>query len=132
VAHNPSAQKVIPIGHDDPQLVAAERGEAESGHRGALQKIMGGAGVEESQEARALEHHGHDHHVLHTNAHECMERDHTCSGRSDVLWRQVVVWRGVWCSVDYGVLLHVEVTRLQVEEPLALAASDIGLVAVEA
>jgi hypothetical protein len=41
-----SPPSVIPIGHGDPQLVAPERGEAESGHRGALQKIMGGAGVE--------------------------------------------------------------------------------------
>jgi hypothetical protein len=74
VARNPSAPKAIPIDHGDPQLVAAKRGEAESGHHGALQKIMGGAGVEESQEARALEHHGHDHRVLRTDAHECMER----------------------------------------------------------
>jgi hypothetical protein len=58
-------------------------------------------------------------------------RDHACSGRSDVLWRQVVVWRGVRCSV-HRVVLHVEVARLQVEEPFALVASDVGLVTVEA
>jgi hypothetical protein len=61
-----------------------------------------------------------------------MERDHACSGRSDVLWRQVVVWRGVRCSVHRAVLLHVEVARLQVEELFALVVSDVGLVAVEA
>jgi hypothetical protein len=93
---------------------------------------MGGAGVEESQEARALEHHGHDHRVLRTDAHECMKRDHACSGRSDVMWRQVVVWLGVRCSVHRTVLLHVEVDRLQVEESFALVASDVGLIVVEA
>jgi hypothetical protein len=66
------------------------------------------------------------------DARECTERDYARSGRSDVLWWQVVVWLGVWCSVHRAVLLHVEVAQLQVEESFALVASDVGLIAVEA
>lgn len=132
VASNPSATKAINIGHREPELLTTKRCQTETSHRSPLQEIVGGAGVEQGQEARLLEHHGHDHHVVHPNAHKCMDGDHQRAYHSDVLWRLVYICGVICHGVLRDFVCRLEVTRLQVEELHALMATDEWLIVVEA
>ena len=95
---------------------------------GPLQEIIGGAGVEQGQEACPLEHHGHDHRVVRPNARKCMEGDHQRVCRHGILRRLVCLQGGLCYGVLHDFVRKLEVAYLQVEELLALMATDEWLI----
>jgi hypothetical protein len=132
VACKAFTRHALAVGHRNAKLVAPLRSESKAPHGRALEERVGGAGVQEGEEARALDRHGQEHSLVRPDACQSVYRDHKsvsvsvrCGGGFFGRGRG----RIVGCRLLVGVK---EIVHLQEEQAGAHVPTHVLLVAVVA